>query len=101
MLGILETIFTFVLLIRLRKCYRKYQFISFTMYLVLPTVVMIVQIFFYGSSLLNIAITISVLAILVELEVGEGQIMLEQERELNKMRVDMLLWQIKPQLFWR
>ena len=57
--------------------------------------------FFYGSSLLNIAITISVLAILVELEVGEGQIMLEQERELNKMRVDMLLWQIKPQLFWR
>lgn len=45
MLGILETIFTFFLLIRLRKCYRKYQFISFAMYLVLPTVAMIVQIF--------------------------------------------------------
>lgn len=100
MLGILETIFTFVLLIRLRKCYRKYQFISFAMYLVLPTVAMIVQIFFYGISLLNIAITISVLAIFVELEVEEGQIMLEQERELNKMRVDMLLWQIKPHFLY-
>lgn len=99
-LGIMETVLTFILLFRLKASFRKYQFLSFVVYLVLPTVAMAAQISFYGISLLNIAITISVLAIFVELKVEESHILLEQERELDKMRVDMLLWQIKPHFLY-
>ena len=94
--GIAGMIINFTILMQYRKKLKRERYVSLMSYIVLPIAAMIVQLFFYGVSLLNIAITISMLFMFIESQIEQVKTLVEQERSLNEMRIEIMLSQIKP-----
>lgn len=81
------------LLVQYRKKLKKQIFISIMMYFILPFMAAIALIFIYGISLLNIAITISMICMFVVAIVEQG-------KELNDARIEVMLSQIQPHFIY-
>ncbi|MDD6207566.1 MAG: histidine kinase [Clostridiales bacterium] len=88
------------LLIQYRKRMKKPLFISMISYIVLPAVATVVLIFFYGISLVNIAISISVIFMFIMAMVEQSKMLRDRERELYDLKIDVLLSQIKPHFIY-
>lgn len=86
-----------------KECYSTEMFVSLLSYMALPLLAVIMQLFVYGVSLLNIAIALSMLMIYASWQIDRTQEnermakkLLEQERRLNKQQQDILMSQIQP-----
>lgn len=113
-LGIAGSMINAVVLLKARKEIRKKEFGVFMTYLILPIIAMILQLFFYGIALLNIAITVSVLWMFVILQIERGKKLkeqgeclmeqakqlVEQEHEMNDMQRKIMLSQIQPHFLY-
>lgn len=84
------------IIIQFRNNFSRMKRIAFLSYPVLPIIALVIQISFYGISLLSMAITISMLLMYITSLVEQSQMMIKQEREIADMKIDMMLSQIKP-----
>lgn len=69
-------------------------------YIALPVLAMCVQIFVYGVALLNLAVTVSILAIFLFLQVEQAHRVKERELELTELRISVMLSQIQPHFLY-
>lgn len=89
LIGMIAMVTDMSLLVQYRKNMRRQIFISIMSYFVFPFLAAVALIFYYGISLLNIAITISMICMfIVAIE--------EQGKELDDARVEVMLSQIQP-----
>lgn len=94
--GIVGIMIEFTIIIQFRKSFSKMRRIAFISYPVLPLVALVMQISFYGISLLSVAITISMLLMYITSLMEQSQRLIRQEREIADMKIDMTLSQIRP-----
>ena len=88
------------LLIRHRKSISREIFVSMCSYIVLPLVATIIQAFYYGYSLINIAITISMILMFVLAMIDQGNELASKEKEAADMRISMMMSQIAPHFIY-
>ena len=95
-IGFVGIVLDNILLIRYRKQTRREICRAFMLYSLLPILAIVIQLFCYGYSFLNFAITISVFNLFVISKSEEGRMLVMQERKLNDMRIAVMISQVKP-----
>lgn len=93
LVGMIAMAIDMSLLLQYRTKMKKQIFISIMSYFVLPFMAAVALLFFYGISLLNIAITISLMCMFVVAVVEQG-------KELTNARIDVMLSQIQPHFIY-
>ena len=88
------------LIIKYRRNLSKPIFVSFLSYLALPVLALIALLFFYGISLENIAIAISMILIFVSSLSEQNHKAAIQASELTESRISLLLSQIQPHFIY-
>ncbi len=88
------------LLIRYRKNVSREMLVSMASYEVLLLVAVIAQLFYYGVSLINIAICISMILIFVSAMVEQNKELASRQEEAANLRVELMLSQIKPHFIY-
>lgn len=90
------------ILIEYRKNVSRELFISMISYIVLPLAASLILIFYYGISLINIAISISVMLMFFEVMIEQGRkvalqerILAQTERKLADSRISSMMGQIR------
>lgn len=94
--GIAGIMIEFTIIIQFRNSFSKMRRIAFISYPVLPLVALVMQISFYGISLLSVAVTISMLLMYITSLMEQSQRLINQEREIADMKIEMTLSQIRP-----
>ncbi len=87
-----------VILGRKRLSERLRRFIAFS--LIPPVSAVIIQMFIYGYSMLNIAITFSILMLFVEYTLTSSEKAKEDSDRLHQMQVKLMLSQVKPHFIY-
>ena len=77
------------LIVQYRRYITKRVMVALLSYIVLPFAAAIILLFYYGISLTNIAINISMIEIFVEAMIEQGQKVAEQERMLAKQTKEL------------
>lgn len=95
-LGLVGMLILLVMLIVYRRSFSKYIGGAMLLYVLMPLIASVVQLMFYGISILNIGITMANLLIFMTFEIEQSREMIRLEQEVADMRVEMLLSQIKP-----
>ena len=88
------------LLIQYKKKIKKEIFISIFSYLILPFIATIILFFYYGISLINISISISIILMFVTAMIEQNQNLAKKEQEASDMRIVMMLSQIAPHFIY-
>ena len=88
------------LLIQYRKNISQQMFVSMVSYIALPFAGVIVQTFYYGVSLINIAISISKILMFIVAMVEQNQILAMREKEAADLRISLMLSQIAPHFIY-
>lgn len=88
------------LLIQYRKRITTILMVSMISYIVLPVISAIVLFFYYGISLVNISMTISVLFMFMVSIIEQSKKAAQKEKELYDIRTKMLLSQIGPHFIY-
>lgn len=113
-LGMTCALINIIIIYIYRASINKIKRVSYILYILSPTIAMILQLFIYGISLLNIALTISVLWMFVaflidrgrktekqgKLLVKQAKELVEKEREVNEMQKKIMLSQIQPHFLY-
>lgn len=84
------------ILLQYRKRIKRGTFLSLCSYVLLLTLSSVALLFFYGISLVNIAIALSMLFLFMMAIIEQNQILKEQEQKIYDMKVALLRSQIKP-----
>ncbi len=84
------------LLIKYRRQIGKKKVIPMIVYILLPILSVIVQIWVYGISLTNISIAVSLLLLFITSQLEQNEMIIEQQKGLSKMQIDMMVSQIEP-----
>lgn len=84
------------LLIQYRQKLSRLVFVSMLSYSILPFVSMIIQLFYYGISLINIAISISMIVMFLVAIVEQNNNLAKKEREAADLQISLMLSQIAP-----
>lgn len=79
----------FALIIQYRKQIRHQLMVSMLSYIFLPFVAAIILIFYYGISLINISISISVILMFVEAMIEQGRKVVDQERMIIEQKLEL------------
>lgn len=87
-------------LVQYRHNVSRQIFVSLMSYLILPVVTIIVQIFYYGMSLINISISISIILMFVSAMAEQNRELAKREEEAAELRVSLMLSQIKPHFIY-
>lgn len=90
----------FSLLIQYRDRISAEIFTSMISYIILPIVSMVVQIFYYGISLANIAITVSMLLMFLASTMEQNQTIAIQEKRAADLRIKLMMSQIAPHFIY-
>lgn len=112
--GIASALISAVIFIKYRKSLKKIKYTSLMFYILFPFLATLLQLFIYGISLLNIAMTISVLWMFIVLQIERGRKLREQgetmlaqaeqivaqEREVSDMQRKIMLSQIQPHFLY-
>ena len=93
-------ILDFSILIQNRKKMGKEVFVAMMSYLILPFLATIILIFYYGISLVNIAISISVVLMFITAMMEQNQNLAKKEQEAADMRIAIMLSQIAPHFIY-
>ncbi len=89
-----------MIFINYRKGLSRYDFRILSSYIALPLAGELVQMTYFGISLLPAAVSISLLLIYINIQ-AEQELRLErQEKELAKARIDIMLSQIQPHFLY-
>ena len=88
------------LLVQYRKNLSRPIYFSMLSYIILPFCALISMFFFYGISLVNIAISISTILVFFSSIVEQNQKMVQQAEELAESRVSIMLSQIQPHFLY-
>lgn len=89
-----------VMLTKYRTSFEKNKLIVLYIYLLMPVIALIWQLFFYGISLLQIMNTISLMCLFMVDAFRQTRKLVEKERELNDMKIQVVLSQIKPHFMY-
>lgn len=84
------------MLIQYRRNVSHEILVSMVSYMILPFVAVIIQLFYYGISLINIAISISIILMFVSTMVEQNRELARQQEEAADLRVSLMLSQMKP-----
>lgn len=87
-------------LIQYRRNVSREIFVSLVSYMILPVVAVIVQLFYYGISLINIAISISIILMFVSATAEQNKELAKRQEEASDLRVSLMLSQIKPHFIY-
>ena len=88
------------MLIRYRKSFEKGQLIALYVYLFMPLCAIIWQSFFYGISMLQILDTVALMFLFAVVLIGQSKQVVEQEREINDMKIQIVISQIQPHFLY-
>lgn len=99
-LPILGMVIDFSLVIGERKRIDRQILVSLISYMVLPLAAMVCQVFYYGASLVNIAISISMIFMFVAAMVEQNQNLARKEKEAADMHISIMLSQIAPHFIY-
>lgn len=88
------------LIIQYRKRISREIFVSLVSYIILPMAALIVQTFYYGVSLINIAISISMILMFVVAMVEQNQHLAYKEKEAADLKISLMLSQIAPHFIY-
>ncbi len=83
-----------------RKRISRLTFISSISYIVLPFIASIVQIFFYGISITNIAISVSMIVLFIAAMIEQNENLAREENEAARLRISIMISQIAPHFIY-
>lgn len=86
----------FTMLIQYRKKVSRAAFACLFSYMLLPMLAIVMLFFFYGISLVNIAISISMIFMFVAAIVEQSHTLAQKEKEMCDMKIALTLSQISP-----
>lgn len=98
--GLFGTIINGVFLLKYRKRIEKGLFIAMFSYIVLPTIALATLVFYYGLSLLHVAMCISMVCMFIAAFKSHYMRMTARERELGDMKTQLLISQIEPHFLY-
>lgn len=105
--GLAGTLLNITFMILNYHNFEKRVFYALMSYLVLPVVAGVVQVFYYGIGILNMAIAVSMLFIFLVWQIDKNRQQLlmqtelfEKEKELADMQQDIMLSQIQPHFLY-
>lgn len=93
-------ILDFTMIIQYRKNVSSEIFVSLVSYIVLPFVAMVILMFYYGISLINIAISISMIIMFVTAMVEQNQSLARKQSEAAELRISLMMSQITPHFLY-
>lgn len=88
------------MIIQYRRKLSREIFVSLLSYMILPFGAVIVQAFYYGISLVNIAICISMILMFVVAMVEQNQKLACKEKEAAQLKISLMLSQIAPHFIY-
>lgn len=88
------------LLIQYRRRVKKAILISLISYVVLPVIAAFILFFYYGLSLINIAITISMIFMFIVAIIEQKKVLEQKEKEMSDLRIEVMLSQISPHFIY-
>ncbi len=95
-IGIVGILLDLVLVLMNRKNLTRFGLLSQLSYIVLPAISMIILVFFYGISLMHIAIVASMMFMFISSQIELSRAYADQQKKLNEMRIDLMISQIGP-----
>ena len=87
-------------IIQYRKRIKKEIYVSMLLYIILPFIAGIILIFYYGISLVNIAISISGIFMFISAMIEQNQNLAGKEQEAADMRMAIMISQIQPHFMY-
>lgn len=100
LLPLFVTILDVTLLIQHRKRLGVRTFVAMLSYIVLPVLAMIGLLFYYGISLTNIAISISMILLFAEAVMEQNENLAQKEKELWESQIALTISQIQPHFLY-
>lgn len=100
LLPILGMILDFTVLVQYRKKMNLHTFVALVSYIALPFFAAVIQMFYYGVSLINLAICISVILLFVVAMMEQNENLARKEREAAELRISVLISQIAPHFIY-
>lgn len=100
LIALVGALLDFSLLIQYRKRIKKMIFISLISYIVLPVIAAVILAMYYGISLLNISITISMVFMFIVASIEQKKVLEEKEKEMSDLRIEVMLSQISPHFIY-
>lgn len=88
------------MLIQYRKKMKREVFAAMVSYIVLPLLSTVALIFYYGISLANIAVGISMIFMFVAAMIEQNENLARKEKEAADMRISMMMSQIAPHFIY-
>ena len=88
------------ILISYRKKVSRLIYVSLLSYIVLPFIMTVIQTFYYGISLTNIAISISMILMFVVAMMEQNENLARKENEAAQLRISIMLSQIAPHFIY-
>ncbi len=88
------------LLLSYRKNISKRLFVSFISYVALPIGAAVIQVFYYGISLINIAISISMVLMFMVAIMEQNAKLARKEKEAADMKISIMMSQISPHFIY-
>lgn len=99
-IAFLGLVVEFVLLTKYRSSFDRAKRIVLYVYLFMPLMALIWQTLFYGISMLQIMSTISLMCLFMVDAFRQTKQLVEKERELSNMKIQVVLSQIKPHFMY-
>lgn len=88
------------ILLRYRSSFPHKKLAVMFLYLFVPAIALIWQIFFYGISMLNVMMTLALMLLFLVVVSGQSKQLVEKEREINDMKIQIVLSQIQPHFLY-
>lgn len=98
--GILCMVIDLSLLLQYRKQIKLEIFLSLISYIVFPGIAAFILLFYYGASLINIAMNISMILMFVVAMVEQSKVLTSKEKELYDLKIEVMLSKIKPHFIY-
>lgn len=92
-------IFGFVIL-KYRHALNRQEKLAFGIYIIAPTIAMIIQSYLYGIVILGLVNTTSLVIIFLFLQAEQGRKLAEQENQLTQSRISVMLSQIQTHFLY-
>lgn len=88
------------LIVQYRRNISSQMLVSLVSYEVLPLLAAGVQLFYYGASLINLSISVSMILMFLVATVEQNQTLARREREAAEMRISLMMSQIAPHFIY-
>ncbi len=96
MIPMIGMIVDFILILKNKRNVEKEIFVSLLSYITLPFLAAIALLFYYGASLINIAISISMVLMFVSVMIEQNRKIAIKEKEATNLKIDIMMSQIAP-----